>query len=246
MRRSVADHCHRLKDVRFLHFERGAQGTEPYARRSRQSKDLPRHAQPLATESTGLRGVLRDANSSSRNPHEGTDAPIGHGQRLELSCLIPEPCAQPVQLVDDFTDIGRGGRMYLDPDCALGASPWPIPETVVPSRLVRVICHAGKRRIQSDASCQSARVRTFDPGTVGVRQCAYPTSPGVIHRSGRGPYRGLEAHEASAARFRTATPATMSPTLPENSVNPPQPASARLSAPGSSSEMSCTEPSRVK
>lgn len=214
--------------------------------RSRQSKRLLRHAQPLAAESSGLGRVARNVDPSRRNPHEGRRETIAYRQRFELLRFVPQPCTQPAQLIDDFADVGCGSRMDLEPDCAFDASLRLVPETVIPPGRIRVIGLAGKRRIEGNAPGQSVRVRTFDPGPVHVRERTFPGLPSFIHRCRRPLHCDLETHAAPALRFRSATPATISPTLPENSVNPPHPASPRSSAAGSSPEMSRTDPSRVK
>jgi len=211
-----------------------------------QSKGFAGHIEARDGKLTGLRRISRNLDPGGRYPDEWADGSIPDGQQGELGRIVSEPCAQPVRLADDFAHVAGGCRVYLDPDCALLGTLGLVADTIVPSGFVRMLCLAGKRRIQVDAPGQSSRVGAGYPRSIGSSERLYTDAAGTVDRGGRRPHRLLEAHEPSAVRFRAATSATTSPTCPENSVSPPHPDSSQSSDPGSRSEMSRTGPLRGK
>lgn len=163
----------------------------------------------------------------------------------QLLSVTTQPVAKPLQLPEDCRHFLCRRGMHLNPNCLFGSVPWPVANSIVPSRCVGVVRLSCQGLVQINATRQSARVPACHVPTMSMFQGLNAFAICAVHWRRRVLYGLPERHDSSVAT-RFATSATISPTCPENSVRPPHPPSATSSEPGSRSDMSSTVPSRLK
>lgn len=191
-------------------------------------------SEALTCQLPDLRGVWRKRSVAARHPDKN---PL---DRIERRSVLPQPCAQPQQLRENFPGAMAVRWMNFDPIQELARAPrMLVADGVVPSRVAGT--EPPQRCVEIDAPSQAPGVPDPHVGPVIVRKRLQPGTECVCER--RNQHGCVAEVQSLTPRSALATAcATASLARPLNSESPPKPLSPLSSVAGSSPDMSRARP----